>query len=206
MTNLVSLKRIVNHKELKIIHTSKGTLNKVNTYIHQDLIEKCKLGQRTAQYDLYNLYVDAMYNVSMNMLPSKEDAEDVLQESFTNAFKAIQTFDYQSTFGAWLKRIVINTSINSLKKKRLPIDSFDGHEYKLKEEYTETNTEEKYDVDRVRQAIELLAPGFKKVLTLYLIEGYDHVEISNILGISVSTSKTQYSRAKIKLKEIIKSL
>lgn len=183
------------------------TLDKVNTHIHENLIEQCKLGQRQAQYELYNLYIDAMYNISSNMLPSREDAEDVLQESFTNAFKSIKTFDYQSTFGAWLKRIVINTSINAIKKKKLPLDNFDGQEYKITDTSTEENTkEERYDVNKVREGIDLLPPGFKKVLTLYLIEGYDHVEISEVLGISVSTSKTQYSRAKTKLKEIIKTL
>ena len=174
--------------------------------MHEDLIEKCKLGKRNAQYELYKLYVDAMYNISFNMLSSREDAEDVLQESFTNAFRSINKFDYQSTFGAWLKRIVINTSINALKKKKIPISAFEGQEYNISDTVSEEETTECYDLQKVKTGIDLLAPGFKKVLCLYLIEGYDHVEISEILGISVSTSKTQYSRAKTKLKEILKTI
>jgi len=178
------------------------TLKIIYTHIHQPIIEACKTGKRTAQYELYSLYVDAMYNVSLNLVKNKEDAEDVLQESFTNAFKSIERFDYQSTFGAWLKRIVINTSINTLKKKRIFTESFDGQEYKIVEKKTDTG-DHGYEVRNVKKAIQTLPPGFRSVLTLYLIEGYDHTEIADILNISVSTSKTQYSRAKKKLKEIL---
>ena len=146
-----------------------------------------------------------MYSVSLNLVKNKEDAEDVLQESFTNAFKSIERFDYQSTFGAWLKRIVINTSINTLKKKRISTESFDGQEYKISDIQKESKDND-YEVTKVNKAIQMLPPGFKTVLTLYLIEGYDHIEIANILNISVSTSKTQYSRAKKKLKEILNTI
>ncbi len=146
-----------------------------------------------------------MYNVSLNVVKNKEDAEDVLQESFTNAFKSIERFNYQSTFGAWLKRIVINTSINTLKKKKLSTESFDGQEYKIAGTTTEED-DQNYEVNKVNKAIQLLPPGFKTVLTLYLIEGYDHTEIAEVLNISVSTSKTQYSRAKTKLKEILNTI
>jgi len=84
-------------------------------YTHKDLVEKSKSGDRNSQYQLYELYVDAMYNVSMRMIGIKEDAEDVIQDSFVQAFKNLASFRYESTFGSWLKRIVINKSINHLK-------------------------------------------------------------------------------------------
>lgn len=146
-----------------------------------------------------------MYTVSLNLVKNKEDAEDVLQESFTNAFKSIDRFDYQSTFGAWMKRIVINTSINVLKKKKLNTETFDGQEYKISDSPEEKESTD-YDVNKVYEAIQMLPTGFKTVLTLYLIEGYDHTEIAEILNISVSTSKTQFNRAKKKLKEILNTI
>ena len=176
----------------------------INTSIHRDLIEQCKQGNRTSQYQLYNQYADAMYSVSLNMLKNQQDAEDVLQVSFSKAFNHIETFNYSSTFGAWLKRIVINNSINSLKAKKIS--------YVIEEEVhhlpaVEPSEKEKfpYTVNAVKDAIQQLPDGYRIVLTLYLLEGYDHVEISDLLGVAVSTSKTQYSRAKKKLRQILKN-
>ncbi len=170
--------------------------------IHKEFIEKSKLGDRNSQYKLYELYVDAMYNISMRMVGVKEDAEDVVQDSFVDAFKKLHFFKYESTFGAWLKRIVINKSINHLKLKRITFSPLENHEYNLKEEATEFK--EKIDLDKVKLGIDQLPNGYKQIICLYLLEGYDHNEIGEILNISVSTSKSQYHRAKKKLIEIIK--
>ena len=135
---------------------------------------------------------------------NKEDAEDIVQDSFVDAFKNLARFEYKSTFGAWLKRIVINKSINHLKAKHLPVVPMEAHEYHLAEE-----TEEKVeaiDIKKVKKGIEQLPAGYKQIINLYLIEGYDHIEIGEILDISTSTSKSQYHRAKKKLVEIIQTL
>ena len=173
-------------------------------FTHKELVEKCKAGDRNSQYELYQLYVNAMYNIAMRMLETKEDAEDILQESFVDAFKKLNSFRYESTFGSWLKRIVVNKCINYLKMKRLPITSIDNHEFHLATEHSINESE--LDIDKVKKGIQQLPKGFKQIITLYLIEGYDHVEIGNILGIATSTSKSQYHRAKKKLIEIIKTL
>lgn len=171
---------------------------------HKDLVEKSKSGDRNSQYQLYELYVDAMYNICMRMVGIKEDAEDVVQDSFIEAFKKLHSFKFESTFGAWLKRIVINKSINHLKVKRIVLTPIENHEYHLNEEIPEHV--EKIDVIKVKRGIEKLPHGYKQIISLYLIEGYDHSEIGGILDISVSTSKSQYHRAKKKLVEIIKEL
>ncbi len=173
-------------------------------FTHQALVEKCKTGHRSSQYELYTLYVDAMYNIGMRMLGNKEDAEDVVQESFVDAFKNLASFKYDSTFGAWLKRIVINKSINYLKAKRIPIVPMDTHEFHLAAE--EVDEMEAVDIKKVKVGIEQLPLGYKQIINLYLVEGYDHIEIGTVLGISTSTSKSQYHRAKKKLVEIIKTL
>ncbi len=174
-------------------------------YTHKDLVEKSKLGDRNAQYNLYELYVEAMYNVSMRMMRIKEDAEDVVQDSFIEAFNNLSSFRYESTFGSWLKRIVVNKSINQLKKKKIPIVPIENEMYRIKN-VEEDEKADTMDIKKVIKSIRLLPAGYQQIINLYLIEGYDHVEISEILNISPSTSKSQYHRAKRKLIEIIKTL
>lgn len=174
-------------------------------HTHKDLVEKSKLGDRNAQYNLYELYVDAMYNVSMRMMRIKEDAEDVVQDSFIEAFNNLSSFRYESTFGSWLKRIVVNKSINQLKKKKIPITPIENEMYRMKNE-EEGEKADAIDIKKVIKSIGLLPAGYKQIINLYLIEGYDHIEISEILNISSSTSKSQYHRAKKKLIEIVKTL
>lgn len=168
-------------------------------FTHKDLVEKSKLGDRKTQYKLYSLYVNAMFNVSIRMVKSKEDAEDILQDSFVEAFKNLNNFRYESTFGSWLKRIVINKSINHLKLKRVPLVAMDDYDNWIPEQKEEEVNEEHLDVSSIKAAIKLLPEGYQTIINLYLIEGYDHVEIGEILGISTSTSKSQYHRAKKKL-------
>ncbi|WP_226294373.1 RNA polymerase sigma factor [Aquimarina algicola] len=175
-------------------------------YTHKELVEKSKSGDRNSQYQLYKLYVDAMYNISMRMLGIKEDAEDVVQDSFIEAFKNLNSFRYESTFGSWLKRIVINKSINHLKLKKIPVAPLEYHEYTISEETNEQNKDIPLDINKIKKGINMLPEGYKQAINLYLIEGYDHNEIAEILGITTSTSKSQYHRAKKKLVEIIKAL
>ena len=173
-------------------------------FTHQSLVEQCKSGNPSSQYELYALYVDAMFNVGIRFLGNKEDAEDIIQDSFIDAFKNLERFKYESSFGAWLKRIVINKCINHLKAKRVALVPMETHEFHITEE--EPMEEDKVDIDKVKKGIARLPEGYKQIIGLYLIEGYDHVEIGEVLGISTSTSKSQYHRAKKKLLEIISEL
>lgn len=174
-------------------------------FTHKSLVENSKSGDRNSQYQLYELYVDAMYNIGMRFLGCKEDAEDVVQDSFIDAFKNLHKFKYESTFGAWLKRIVINKSINHLKVKRLPLSTINDHEFHLTEE-VEYDRVAAVDILKVKTGIEKLPQGYRQIINLYLLEGFDHNEISEVLGITTSTSKSQYHRAKKKLVEIINTL
>ncbi|MGX1931290.1 RNA polymerase sigma factor [Flagellimonas sp. 2504JD4-2] len=173
-------------------------------FTHQALVEQSKEGNRNAQYQLYGLYVDAMFNVAMRLLTIREDAEDVLQESFVEAFKKLDTFRFESTFGAWLKRIVINRSINHLKAKRLLLSSLENEGEPLEDKEPDTNV--KFGIEKIKMGLGQLPEGYRQIITLYLIEGYDHVEIAEIMEISTSTSKSQYHRAKKKLIQIVNEL
>ena len=170
--------------------------------IHRDIIELSKAGNQKAQYQLYKLYSRAMYNVCYRMMNNQAEAEDLLQDSFIEAFMKLDTFRYESTFGAWLKRIVVNKCINHLKKRRAQLVYTDSiPEVDLDNDSNVDNTH--LDVKRIHKAMEILPEGYRIVFSLYLIEGYDHSEIAQILGITESTSKSQFSRAKQKIKEVL---
>ena len=165
-----------------------------------ELLDACKKGNRKAQFQLYSRYADAMLNVSMRIVNDLQEAEDILQNAFIKAFRNLDRFREESTFGTWLKRIVVNESINMLKKRRLEV----VREVEIADFPEETQAGPfTPDMKHVEAAIRELPTGYRVVFTLYLIEGYDHQEISEILGISESASKSQYSRAKQKLRKVL---
>lgn len=147
-----------------------------------------------------------MYNTALRIVNNAADAEDVLQESFSDAFRSLASFQNRSTFGAWLKRIVVNKSINKVKRERkrwveVDMQSIDG--YAIDEPEID-ETEFAYKVESIKQAMKLLPDGYRTVLSLYLVENYKSEEIGEMLGIAHATVRTQYHRAKKKLLEIIR--
>lgn len=177
----------------------KLTANTLN--IHQELIDKCRLHDRVAQYQIYKLYSKAMFNTAVRMLGSREEAEDILQDSFVSAFRNLHSYREDAPFGAWLKRIVVNKSISRIKqRKEMQVLSEEDDAYYF--EWYENDGPE-LNIETVKSAIAELPTGFRTVLTMYLLEGFDHKEIAEVLGISESTSKSQYNRAKKKLRDIL---
>ncbi|MGW8123000.1 RNA polymerase sigma factor [Roseivirga echinicomitans] len=172
--------------------------------LHQEVIDLCMLGDRQAQYQLYKLYSKAMYNVSFRVTQNEQEAEDVLQESFLSAFKNIHSYKGTAAFGSWLKRITLNNAISLVKKRRLNFESVEDYGAYDDRFDQEEKEDRDFEVERVMKAIVLLPDGYRLVLTLYLIEGYDHKEIAEILNITESTSKSQFNRSKKKLREILK--
>ncbi len=168
---------------------------------HRKIIEGCMQADRQAQFELYRLYSQAMYNVCLRMVNNQPDAEDLLQQSFIDVFTKIDTFRYESSIGAWIKRIVINNCINFLKKNRLKMESLDSHFHQIPD--SEPTKEVHLNVKAINQALSKLPDGYRVVFSLYMMEGYDHKEIGEILNISEATSKSQFSRAKRKLKELL---
>ena len=169
---------------------------------NREIIEKSRKGNLKAQYQLYNKYAKAMLNVSYRLMGTIESAEDILQDAFTEAFKMLHTYRYDSSFGAWFKRIVVNKCINEIKRSKADLmyyedmTQFDPH----------TDIEEvlpEISVASVKEAMEQLPQGNRVIFSLYLLEGYDHREIAQILNTSESNSKSQYMRAKRRIKEIL---
>lgn len=172
--------------------------------LHQDVIDKCLDGSRTAQYELYKLYSKAMFNVAARITNNEMEAEDVLQDSFVSAFRNLTSYQGTASFGSWLKRIVVNNAINLVKKRKIDFESVDDYgEFDDRFESDQVR-ENSYELSIVKKGIEQLPEGYKMVLTLYLLEGYDHKEIGDILSITESTSKSQFNRSKKKLREILK--
>jgi RNA polymerase sigma factor (sigma-70 family) len=173
-----------------------------DVHIHDTLIEECRRGSRKAQFRLYELYSRAMFNAAYRIVNNRAEAEDMLQEAFTDCFRSIGSYRSESTFGAWLKTIVINKCINRLRKREAELVYVD--DYQSVERPGEEEEEVIWpDISVIAKAAEKLPDGYRVVFSLYLLEGYDHAEISQIMNISESTSKTQYLRAKNKLKKIL---
>ena len=174
--------------------------------IHQDLIDACRHGNAKAQFDIYKLYYKAMYNSCFRILNNTQEAEDVMQEAFLSAFDKINSYKGEVSFGAWLKRIVVNRALDFLKKNKIDSLPLDEKINQLSaEEETHVDIETENDVAEIKKAIEQLPSGYRIVLSLYLIEAYDHEEIGEILNISASTSRSQYNRAKKKLIQILEN-
>ena len=172
------------------------------TDINAPLVERCRLGDRRAQAEIYKRYSKAMFNASLRITGDYAEAEDVLQESFLSAFRELHSYKGDSSFGSWLKRIVINKSINCLRNRRLQLVTLgEQHDAASPEatDYGPESEEVHWRADVLRRCVQDLPDGYRVVLSLYLLEGYDHAEIAGILGITESTSKSQYSRARKKL-------
>jgi RNA polymerase sigma factor (sigma-70 family) len=170
-----------------------------------ELIERCLRGDTLGYKELYLRYSKAMYNTCLRLLNNTAEAEDVLQESFIEAFKNLERFEYRTSFGGWLKQICINKAINQLKKRKIDlVDIEQVSGYDSAAELPVDEIEIALQVDAVKKAIMKLPDGYRTVLNLYLLEGYDHEEIAEILQVAESTTRTQYMRAKQKLLQFLK--
>lgn len=197
-------------------------MNKLYRNIHQDIIDRCKYGDSGAQYQLYKLYYKAMFNTSLRIVNDMMEAEDIMQDSFFTAFEKLKAhppapsqreggvYGGEVSFGAWLKKIVINNSIDALKKKKLvsPIDpdtlrygTSEDANVIIDEDYEQEIEDNNIKVEEIKQAINQLSDNYRVVISLYLLEGYDHEEIGEILNIASSTSRARLTRAKQKLLE-----
>lgn len=174
--------------------------------IHSNLVKACKNNDRNAQIRLYEIYAKAMYNTSLRIVKDTQWAEDIMQESFISAFAALPNFREEVPFRVWLKRIVINKSIDELRKNKPVFEELNEEVSQADEQIDWIAVEEENEqlVRKIKKAIKELPEGYRIILTLSLFEGYDHEEISKILNITASTSRSQLTRAKKKLNEKLK--
>ncbi|MBB4119689.1 RNA polymerase sigma-70 factor (ECF subfamily) [Mesonia hippocampi] len=173
--------------------------------IQHQLIEACRRNDRKAQLKLYEKYSQGMYYVALRFMKNEHDAEEAMQEGFIQAFTKLHQFTGEVTFGAWLKRIVINKSIDMLKARKLDLVALDEHRVAKVEEDNNWDVADSVTINQVKEAIAKLPERYKYPVMLFLIEGYDHEEISEILNITAVSSRTLVHRGKRKLQEHLKA-
>lgn len=168
------------------------------------LIKQCKRGNSKAQMHIYNLYCEAMFFITCRYLKNEEEAKDAMQEGFLKAFSKLDTYSDKISFGAWLKRIIINHCIDQLKKKKIETISIENYPLEIIND-DNWDFDIKITENMILSAIENLQQKYQLVIKLYLIEGYDHTEISRILKIPIKTSRTHLRRGKLQLQKILKT-
>lgn len=182
--------------------------------IHHHLISACtrpantraeKMERRKAQYELYQRYYKAMYNTALRIVNNTSEAEDIMQNSFLDAFSKLGTWTGTGTFGSWLKRIVVNNALDAVRAYK----DFRSLTEEEPEIIPDTSNDDAHDetqarVEEIRNAMNQLGKEDRIILSLFLFEGYDHEEISGILNISYNATRTRYSRARQKLCNLLK--
>lgn len=170
-------------------------MNSTQKHIHTALFERCINHDEQAQMEVYRLYGSMVFATVSQLVTNSMDAEELMQEAFLTAFQQMEKLGAPEAFGSWIKQIAVRKAIDHLRLKSLVWESISG-EIPADDEW-----EEEADLDLVYESIKLLPDGYRVILSLYLLEGYDHEEIAEILQISASTSRSQYTRAKLKLRE-----
>ncbi len=169
---------------------------------HLQLVEKCRNNDQRAQMELYDAYCQSMFTTAFNMVKDDALAQDLMHEAFLKAFKKIESFTGEATFGSWLKRIVINQCLDSLKRKKLETVELKDYMDPVSDDDS-WNVDQEISLKEIMRCIEELPLKCKNVVKLYLIEGYDHQEVAQILEISEVASRSQLSRGKSRLKELL---
>ena len=172
--------------------------------VHQDLIELCREHNQEAQKKIYRLYYKAMYNTAKRMMKDAHLAEDIMQIAFLKAFRKIHTYNNTSSFGAWLKRIVINECINELRKNKA--EYYTEEQYVFEQPDREVDRTEEWkraNLKKVKNALDELHDRYRTVINLILIEGYDLREVAEIMDITYANARVLYMRAKNSLQNLV---
>jgi RNA polymerase sigma factor (sigma-70 family) len=178
-------------------------LDSKNLHTLERVVVRCLNGEGAAYNELYAQTSKPVYNTLVRLLGNQEDAKDMMQETYISVFKSLESFRFQSNITTWVKRIATNKALNVLKKNQFliqPIEESNGVENIM---FDDDVFEYQYEGVEVARKVEELPEGYRVILSLYLFEDYSHQEIADELGISVSTSKSQYHRGKQKLKELL---
>jgi len=201
---LINFRKVVTFEILKSLFVKIGVLENAYINIHQDIINACKAGDRNAQFKIYKLYYKAMYNTSLRIVNDTMEAEDIMQEAFLQAFNRIHSYTGEGSFGSWLKRIVINKSLDVIRKRKIQV-SLEEESMEFPEIIEENREEEiRLQLADVKEAIGELQEEYRVIINLFLLEQYSHEEISEMLHITNNLSRTRLVRAKQKVLKILK--
>jgi len=170
----------------------------------KELVEQAVSGSRKHQEQLYRLYADEMFNVCLMYSDSEEDACDILQDAYIRVFRYLNTFQFESSLKTWIRRIIINTSINHYRKRKK--DKEFSQPLTDKDDFAINDVFDNINANEIVHLVNELPEGARMVLKLYAIEGYKHKEIADMMQITEGTSKSQLNRAKTLLKETVEKL
>lgn len=171
--------------------------------LYSELIESCKSNNREAQYKLYSLLSGKMFAVCLRYAKNKEEAEDILQEGFIKVFKKMDSFRNEGSFEGWTRRIFVNTAIEHFRRKKYLLPVTEKEENTIEGKYTSVLDD--LGAKDIMALVQELSPGYRTVFNMYVVEGYTHKEIADQLGISEGTSKSQLSRAKVILQDMVRT-
>lgn len=181
--------------------------------IHHALIMACqnqaddkngKMEKRNAQFELYKLYYKSMYNTALRIVNNTAEAEDIMQNSFIDAFSKLSSWNGTGTFGSWLKRIVVNNSVDSIRRQK-EFRLLSDEELEIPDiNHQDDNKDVDFAVKEIKNAMQQLSNEDRVILSLFLLEGYDHEEIAGILNLSYNAVRTRYSRARKRLCNLLK--
>jgi RNA polymerase sigma factor (sigma-70 family) len=181
--------------------------------IHHALIMAClnqaddkngKMEKRNAQFELYKLYYKSMYNTALRIVNNTAEAEDIMQNSFIDAFSKLSSWSGTGTFGSWLKRIVVNNSVDSIRRQK-EFRLLSDEELEIPDiNHQDDNKDIDFAVKEIKNAMQHLSNEDRVILSLFLLEGYDHEEIAGILNLSYNAARTRYSRARKRLCNLLK--
>ena len=165
------------------------------------ILERCKKFERKAQKELYDVYSPVLLGICIRYAKTKDEAEDILQEGFIKILTKIKDFKGDGSFEGWMRRIIVNTAISQYHKNKKHNDIYDIDEINETDIKGNTFEETEFTSEELYSVINSLPEGYKVVFNLYAIEGYKHKEIAKILNINQNTSKSQYSRAKERIRQ-----
>jgi RNA polymerase sigma factor (sigma-70 family) len=168
-----------------------------------DLLVGCKEGNRRMQEELYRRFSPRMYAVCLRYAGNAEEAEDILQEGFIKVFKKLDSFRSEGSFEGWVRRIFVNTAIEHFRRKRYLMPVTEKEENTIEGKYTSV-LDELAEKD-ILALVQELSPGYRTIFNMYVVEGYTHKEIADMLNISEGTSKSQLSRAKVILQDLVRT-
>jgi RNA polymerase sigma factor (sigma-70 family) len=168
-----------------------------------DLIKGCMEGNRRMQEELYNRFSSRMYAVCLRYAGNSEEAEDILQEGFIKVFKKLDSFRNEGSFEGWVRRIFVNTAIEHFRRKRYLMPVTEKEENTIEGKYNSVLDD--LGAKDILALVQELSPGYRTVFNMYVVEGYTHKEIADMLGISEGTSKSQLSRAKVILQDMVRA-
>ncbi|MFN4234245.1 MAG: RNA polymerase sigma factor [Bacteroidia bacterium] len=174
------------------------------------IVQGCVREERKCQKMIFEMYYGKMMSACLRYISDKDEAQDVLQDGFIKVFSNISKFDFNGSFEGWVRRIIVNTAIDYIRKKKKDIFQVTDHEFIMvnySEEADKTDDENMYanlKKNEILDAIQQLSPAYKTVFNMYVIDGYTHQQIAELLNINIGTSKSNLAKARMNLQKILK--